>query len=363
MTPGFIEFLLLGIAVIVHIGFVTTTLGVGIIVAVYRYLSYARKDQNLEAFARRAFRLLVVTELFSGVWGTVITVFLAGFFPSLTAIAASALFGPLAISIASIMIRVPSIAIFWYTWGKVSPKLHSIIGFIMGLSGFGIPFGFRTIFAEITSPRSVAALLQGTQPSLLYAYTDPVFWGLYAHTVIAAVSVGAFMVAAIMIMDRDVLWSRKALLFATIFLLLQPIAGTAYYLILSNNAQYIANSITSGEFMPVLAVKLFLFAVLLAASIHLMRRLGANTIPSYGKYIGILAIAVAITGEFMNDGSRYPYMVVLGSSGISIESLANPLMNIQSVFPAILTISVFLALSIAVFSIAIYYAMIKRFVL
>ncbi len=41
---------------------------------------------SLESVAKSMFRLMVVTELFGGVWGTILTVFMAGLFPSMTAI-------------------------------------------------------------------------------------------------------------------------------------------------------------------------------------------------------------------------------------------------------------------------------------
>ena len=110
--------LTLQLSVAIHIVFVSTTLGVGIITALYRTLAVKRSDPFAEVFARRSFRIMIVSELFSGVWGTIITVILAGFFPGLVALATNVLFTPIAVSIASILIRIPSIAIFWYTWGE-----------------------------------------------------------------------------------------------------------------------------------------------------------------------------------------------------------------------------------------------------
>jgi len=97
----------LQLAVAVHIALVSITLGVGVVTAYYRMLAVAKSDPWAEVFARRVFRAMVVTELFSGVWGTIITVVLAGFFPTLVALATNVLFTPIAIAIAAIMIRIP----------------------------------------------------------------------------------------------------------------------------------------------------------------------------------------------------------------------------------------------------------------
>jgi len=66
---------------------------------------------------------------------------------------------------------------------------------IMALSGFGVPFGFRAVFAEINSPMAVGYYLQtGLNPGWM-PYANPLFWTLYLHTVAAVISVGGFVAA------------------------------------------------------------------------------------------------------------------------------------------------------------------------
>jgi len=363
MGSELIGFILLGLAVVLHIGFVSVTLGVGMFTAIYRYLSYTRKDDSLELLSRKSFRLMIVTELFSAVLGTVITVFLAGFFPSLTALATNVLFTPIAISIISIMIRVPSIAAFWYTWGKISPKIHSAIGFIMAISGFGIPFGFRTIFAEITSPTALSAFMMNQSSSPFLAYTSTVFWDLYVHTFIASISVGGFVLVSIFALEKDVWAARKALPFGLIFLVMQPVVGFFYLSALYAHAGYIFKEVAIGSFSPIFFVKLGLASLLFIAGIFLYYKLNQNEIPGYSKMLGIIAIITAMLGEFINDGSRYPYMVVTGDTGLKVSDFFNYMIPISSISPAIWVILAFILISVAVFSLAAYYALIKKFVL
>ncbi|GBC72064.1 hypothetical protein HRbin02_01854 [Candidatus Calditenuaceae archaeon HR02] len=97
----------------------------------------------------------------------------------------------------AIVIRISSIALFWYTWGKVKPNVHIAIGFIMAVSGFAAPFGFRYIFAEITSPHGVAVALQGSPDSArLQVFLNPLYPPLILHTVVGAMSVGGFITAS-----------------------------------------------------------------------------------------------------------------------------------------------------------------------
>ncbi len=90
-----LAFSVLGIVVLVHVILVNITLGTGWICAMARFLGWRRKSADFEIMSRRVLKILIVCELFSGVWGTIITVVLAGFFPTLMAIATDIIFYPI----------------------------------------------------------------------------------------------------------------------------------------------------------------------------------------------------------------------------------------------------------------------------
>jgi hypothetical protein len=69
----FIGFAGLGLSVVLHVIFVSMTLGTGLLAALYRWRAYGENDAWAELFARKVFKVLIVSELFSGVWGTIIT--------------------------------------------------------------------------------------------------------------------------------------------------------------------------------------------------------------------------------------------------------------------------------------------------
>ncbi|MEZ0290058.1 MAG: cytochrome ubiquinol oxidase subunit I [Sulfolobales archaeon] len=356
----FLGFASLGISVLIHIIFVSITLGVGVITAIYRWLAYKRSDPELEVFSRRVFRLMIVSELFSGVWGTIITVFLAGFFPGLVALATNLLFTPIAISVASIMIRIPSIAIFWYTWGKIRPEIHSVIGFIMAVSGFGVPLGFRTLFSEITYPHAVAEFLAGGSPSPLYAYTSPLYWALYAHTVFATISTGGFVVASLMSLENSLRGVRIGLLYGLVFLFAQFFAGPLYWYTLHYYSPYIFDQATFGALMPVLSLKMTLIIALLTLGIYALAKISSGVIHRNTLYLGFIAVSIVLLGELLNDASRYPYMVVAGDRGVPISAFFNFYMQVPDLI--VYVILGFLVLAIAVFLVASYLAIYKRFV-
>jgi len=162
-TPAtWMSFMLLGIAVLVHVTLVNLVLGFSVLVPFIEYLSYKRKDKGLEDLARRLFRYLVISDLVAGVWGTWITVVLGGLWPTLTYIAATVLFIPITIAIIGILISIPAIAIYWYTWNKVSPKIHMMIGVLMALGALMVPAGFRMIFSFINYPVGLNEALKVT---------------------------------------------------------------------------------------------------------------------------------------------------------------------------------------------------------
>jgi cytochrome d ubiquinol oxidase subunit I len=356
----FLGFTGLGLSVLLHMIFVAITLGVGLVTAIYRHLAYKRSDPALEAFARRGLRVMIVTELFSGVWGTIITVFLAGFFPGLVALATNVLFTPLAIAIASIMIRIPSIAIFWYTWGRISPKIHSLIGWIMALSGFGIPLGFRTLFSEITYPYAVVTYLSEGSVNPWRAYGSPLFWSLYLHTVFATISAGAFFPASVQSLVKDVRGVSIALKYGFVFLILQLLAGPLYWYTLHRDSPYIFNAVTFGYFSPFLILKMVLVVALIVLGLYSLAMINLrNEIYRYTRYIGLIALIVVFLGELLNDGSRYPYIVTLGERGLSLSAFFNLYMDVPA--SVVFVILGFLFIAIAVFLVSFYYAIVKRF--
>ncbi|MEM1592927.1 MAG: cytochrome ubiquinol oxidase subunit I [Archaeoglobaceae archaeon] len=346
-------FVFLGFAVLLHVLFVSITIGTGWITAYSRLKSYLNSDAYLEKFARKAFRILVVFELFSGVWGTIITVILAGFFPGLTALATNVLFTPMLIALIAIMLRIPSIAVFWYTWGKLHPKAHSLVGLIMAISGFLVPFGFRAVFSEISSPTAVAEFIGYGFASPFTAYTSVMFWLLYLHTIFASLSVSGFVVAFLNSLEKDDKGLKIGYSYGIAFLFAQIPIGAIYWLSHSYYSTYIFETITFGNFLPIFIAKLTVITLLLILGIfgYLKRSISALLV--------VLSLFAVFFGELMNDGARYPYMVVLGNEGIHFRAFSNFYIDIPTT--AVLLILAFLLISVIVFLTAVFYALFKRY--
>jgi cytochrome d ubiquinol oxidase subunit I len=360
---------ILGISVIVHIITVNITIGSGWISAMARFLSWRRSDSELEIMSRRVFKILIISELFSGVWGTVITVILAGFFPTLTAIATDIIFYPILIALASIFVRIPTIALFWYTWGKIKPNLHSILGFVMALSGFGVPFGFRFIFAQLNYPNAIQLALQGFGDLARVAvFFNPVYLPLIMHTWFGAMSIGGFTVASFFTIkgNVNVKFAWTGLWHGVVFLILQGFVGPWYLVTLSERAPILFSNLVGAvgstfNILPVFAAKIVMVIGLALVSVKVWfaakRRIGK--MPRYALVLGPMAAAVAIIGEFMNDAGRYPFMVLKGQTGIGVAQFMNVYLEIpvSTVYGIVATLLVFVVL----FMMTAYYALNRKF--
>jgi cytochrome d ubiquinol oxidase subunit I len=354
----FIGFVGLGLSVVLHVIFVSMTLGTGLLAALYRWKAYRQNDSWAELFARKVFKVLIVSELFSGVWGTIITVFLAGFFTALTTLATNTLFIPIAIAIAAIMIRIPAIAISWYTWGKIHPRTHSLVMWIMALSGFGVPFGFRAIFAEINNPTAVGYYLQtGLNPGWM-PYANPLFWTLYLHTVAAVISVGGFVAASLTALEKDVRGVRAGLMLGFGFLISQLVFGPLYWYSLDLYSPLLFNAVNT-TYGPLFGVKLVAVAALVVLGYMALKSARAGAIHPATKWLAPLALFTVVAGEVLNDGARYPDMVLAGDEGIPVALFANFYIDIP--MPAVYVILAFLILSVVVFTMAAFYALYRRF--
>jgi cytochrome d ubiquinol oxidase subunit I len=232
----------------------------------------------------------------------------------------------------------------------------------MALSGFGVPFGFRALFSEITYPHAIGPYLDGSgYVGLLAAYSSPLFWTLYLHTVLATISVGGFVIASLETLMKNVQGVSIGVRFGLIFLVAQLLAGPLYLHSLHRYSPYVFQNVMFGSFMPLFAVKIILVAILLIASAYTwILASKRNTIPRLAWSLGPIAAAIVILGEIQNDSSRYPYMVVTGDTGISPVAFSN--LYVEIPLPVIYIILGFLVTSIVVFSVAAYYALVKRFV-
>lgn len=340
-TPvSWMGFLLLGIATLVHVTFVNLVLGFSVIVPLTEYLSYRRRDEKLMEIAKQTFKYLILTDLVAGVWGTWITVVLGGLWPTLTYIATTVLFVPITIAIVGIMIAIPSIAVYWYSWGKVSRGIHLFVGFLMALGALLVPAGFRMIFAFVDDPVGLNEALKGN----LYAiFGNPIYPILVVWSWFGACAMSALIAAGVYAWRSTGTGDCDGLKETAYFLKLglSSLAITAglaayFFFTLQTASPYLYAAITGDSAVAQYDfLSLFLaYPVLLLISggsafalLVLTRKRRLARIPSL-----VLMIAAFLTVpvvEALNDASRAPYMVVTGDTGLPANVFANTMIPIS----------------------------------
>lgn len=338
-TPvSWMGFLLLGMTTLVHITFVNLVLGFSVIVPLTEYMSYRRRDERLMQLAKRTFRWLILTDLVAGVWGTWITIALAGLWPTLTYIAATVLFVPITTAIVGILIAIPSIAIYWYTWGKVSKGLHLFIGCLMAFGALLVPAGFRMIFAFVDDPVGLNQALKG---NLYVIFANPIYpvlvvwswFGAFAMSALVAAGVYAAKSTEDTNVDR-LMETRYFLELGIPSLLITAILAACFYLCLQGVSPYLYAAATGGiaqyDFQPLFLTYPLLLLIAGASALALLTLARKGTINrTLSLILAIAAFLTVPTVEAVNDASRAPYMVITGDTGLLANAFANTMMPIS----------------------------------
>ena len=338
-TPvSWMAFLLLGLATLVHITFVNLVLGLSMIVPLTEYLSYRKKDPKLMDVAQRTFKYLILTDLVAGVWGTWITIALAGLWPTLTYIATTVLFVPITIALVGILIAIPSIAIYWYTWGKISKSLHLFVGCVMAFGALLVPAGFRMIFAFVDDPVGLNEALKGN----LYAvFGNPLYPVLVVWSWFGSLAMSALVAAGIYGWrsrgnDGAVKDTAYFLKLGMPFLAITTILSAFFFFLLQSASPYIFAAISGNttaaeyNFLPVF----FLYPLLVvvaggsALALFALVRKGKLSRP-ISLILVVAAFLMVPIAETLNDASRAPYMVITGDTGLPANAFANTMIPVS----------------------------------
>jgi cytochrome d ubiquinol oxidase subunit I len=333
-------FLLLGIATLVHITFVNLVLGFSVIIPFTEYLSYRSKDERLMELAKRTFKYLILTDLVAGVWGTWITIALAGLWPTLTYIATTVLFIPITIALVGILIAIPSIAIYWYTWGKVSRGVHLFVGCLMAFGALLVPTGFRMIFAFIDDPVGLNEALKG---NLYVIFGNPIYpiwvvWSWFGSLAMSAlVAAGTYAWRSKGSTNGEGVKETAYFLKLGIpFLIITAILGMYFFFVLQAASPYIFASMTGNmivaqyNFLSIFLLYPILVVISAASALALFALTRQGKLNRLVSFVLVTAAFLMIPiVEAVNDASRAPYMVITGNTGLPANAFANTMIPIS----------------------------------
>ncbi len=163
----------------VHIPLVYTVLGLLWTLPALEYAS--RRDGRYMAAVRGLARYLIAVYAVGGVFGTIITVFLAGMLPVFTNLAGALLWPVWATAVAfGVAVSLPLIGYWYRTLDHMSPGRHAALGFVVAGFTTVIPLMFRLVFAVVNYPAGVEVI---EDPSSLVGFDLVVrnYWALFSN--------------------------------------------------------------------------------------------------------------------------------------------------------------------------------------
>jgi cytochrome bd-type quinol oxidase subunit 1 len=331
MTPVDSALTLFAFTMFTHVLGASLVLGLSWLAFGFELIGRRRNEKVYVDSSRAVSKAIVLIYATIGSLGTAITVELFALWPGFMKTLGVLLWWPLAFVAAIILSNFFMIAVYWYSYDRIKTSLHLIVGFLMALTSSLIPLNFRTIIAFTNQPVGLKG--NAVEPMLLY--TNLSLPPIYAHTVFASLSTAGFIVCAASALgiytkrgDADVNRNlhRQGVMAGVGFLVPQALAGAWYLWTLGGNVPRMFVAIT-GLFVQysgvvdaqlllphIFAAKLVLVGYLFLAGVWLMstgrQRLLSRLGITVSATVGILAPAIILIGETMQEYSHLPYLVI-----------------------------------------------------
>jgi cytochrome bd-type quinol oxidase subunit 1 len=314
-----------------HVLGASLVLGLSWLAFWFELIGRKRNDRVYVNSSRAVSKAIVLIYATVGSLGTAITVELFALWPGFMKTLGVLLWWPFAFAAAVILLNFFIIAVYWYSYERIRMSLHLVVGFFMALTSSLIPLNFRTIIAFTNQPVGLRA--NAVEPILLYA--NPSLPPIYTHTILASISTAGFIVCAAAALgiytkrgDADVNTNlfRQGLVAGVGFLVPQALAGAWYLWTLGGNVPRMFAAITglftehSGivdaqlSLPHVFATKLVFVGCLFLGGIWLIGTSQKRVLPTLGvavsATVGILASAIVLMGETMQEYSHLPYLII-----------------------------------------------------
>jgi len=411
MNAATIAVALIAWAFSIHIPIVYTVLGLAWLLPTLEYMGYKSKNENYINMARNIGSYLIVIYAIGGLFGTIITVFLAGLLPIFTNVA-GALFWPVwgVAIVFGIVIALPMLGFYYRTFNSLPPMRHVAVGYVTAAFMTVIPAMFRMVFAVINYPLGVQITKSSSSMigfnlsvNLGQALGNPTYPPLLLATLAAALSLTAALIAAVYswreaaapsqyYSSGRIIGAKLAIVFGALWV----VFGAWYLYEVYLYSPTVAWSIFGkppaylpSAFYPVyeptynLAWLLYLIIVLGLGDLALLIITIKKPSRSIAALLLLFSLAIVDASEVMNGVAHMPYALVppLGAA----ESLVNlygvnfavqvahtlqvstfvstltPLVSLIAMEPAILYVSAvgFIFFNIMIF-VVMYYALVRR---
>ncbi|MDK2372393.1 MAG: cytochrome ubiquinol oxidase subunit I [Candidatus Korarchaeota archaeon] len=316
---------LLSLAFGVHIVLVNLDIALATFIPFMEWLARKGKDDFLMERAKILMRYYASTYAIAGVFGTAFTVMLLSFYPQFIGLAGHLTWVPFGLAILMIALRFLTIVLYWYLWDRVAVNLHLLIGALLAISGYLIPFGFRAVFAFLNTPTGLH-LEPKPYLDVIEALTNPTFLPLYLKSLFGALAAGSLMLASAYAYSYSKSPTNKERYselvgmfteYGAIFLALMVIFGP-WYAISLNVSQYKFSNIfgfllgvkPQHDFGWLFTIKMILVIVQFLAVIFVLKGLSnLDGVIRWAEISGPAGLATVLTGELLNMHSQLPYFI------------------------------------------------------
>ena len=368
MEPGVVW---LSISFGLHMVLVNLGVGISIVAPILRVLAYKRDSENLEREAYRLTRFYAATYAIGGVFGTAFTVYLFSYYPSFTALLGRIALYNYALAIMALVAHFLSLTLFYYGWKRLSQGIHMLAGVSLAGSALLIVLGFRSVFAQLSSPVGVDLDAGVVVNPLEAVLGNPLLPPLYIKSVAAGVTATLVAIAGWHALRGEEELAAMYIRPALVGLFIVFLTGLWYGYEL-RIAEYKFNNIFGGlgiggepslDLSWLLLAKIGLWLVQLAALVTALVR-GIEASRSLLVAAAISALLAVPAGEYLNAYSQYPYFIPpdeANSEGnlLPVLSLLSENANTRSTILQAITIT-FTTILLLAAAVYIYITMIKK---
>ncbi len=302
--------MLIAAVAIIHVVIAHFAVGAGLFNAVQESLAIRSGDRVMLDFLRRHSRFLILFSFVSGaLTGVGIWFAIALVSPVATSNLIHLFVWAWATEWSLFLIEIVAGYVYYYTWDRLPPRLHNIVGWIYAAAAFGSLVLINGIISFMLTPGRFTG-----PESFWQNLFNPSFWPSTLIRSISAVSLAAIFVIIVVNYARgfDREQRHRVIRAAARWLIplvaMVPLGWWYFQSIPANARNFIFNQ------RAVVMVMLFTFGVaasLLIASYAYLGLLRAGRYVSGETGLLLLGIALMATGsmEFVREGIRKPYVI------------------------------------------------------
>ncbi|MEB3861559.1 MAG: cytochrome ubiquinol oxidase subunit I [Desulfurococcales archaeon] len=319
-----------------HIVLVNLGVGISIVAPLLRIMALRRGDERLDREAYTLTRFYAATYALGGVFGTAFTVYLFSYYPSFTSLLGRIALYNYALAIMALVAHFLSLTLFYYGWSRLPPRIHTASGIALAASALLIVLGFRSVFAQLSSPVGVDLATATVTNPLEALLGNPLLPPLYLKSIAAAITATLVAVAGWHALRGEEGLARLYLKPALAGLVVVLLAGAWYGLEL-RRVEYKFNNIFGGlglggepslDLSWLLLLKILLWGIQLAGVTVALHKGVARA----RRLLAIAALSALVAipaGEYLNAYSQYPYFIPPSEAGVGDERLAR-ILNLLS---------------------------------